>query len=157
MTRPSPMPPIETPPVPFGHSGDRVAFATDNLPAMTRSERFWLGAQLGLMAVILVGMGFFARESIADPVEKLPVWRVLTCGPLAPANRADLAELRRCTWATDIALLRSECQSVERAVRGKLKPPPFSIDCIVDQQVLVRMRGGQIDGPPLSGIAKVPR
>lgn len=132
---------------------DAVALAVDNLPAMTRSERFWLGVQLGAMATVFVGMAFFARDSIADPVEKLPVWRVLACGPVAPHDRPDLAAMRRCDWIGEVPLDRQACQSVERSARARLKATR-SVDCIVDQQVLVRMRGGQIDGPPLSGIPK---
>lgn len=134
---------------------DGVALANDNLPAMTRHERFWLGVQLGAMAVIFVAMAVCARDSVADPVEKLPVWRVLACGPVPPADRPDLAAMRRCEWIGETSLDRSSCQSVERSARARLKTMR-SVDCIVDQQVLVRMRGGQIDGPPLSGIPKVP-
>lgn len=135
---------------------DSVALATNTIPAMTRSERFWLGVQLGAMAVIFIGMGVFARESIADPIEKLPVWRVLACGPVAPHDKPDLAAMRRCDWIGEVPLERAACISVERSARARLKTMR-SVDCIVDQQVLVRMRGGQIDGPPLSGIPKAAR
>ena len=134
---------------------DGVALANDNLPAMTRSERFWLGVQLCAMAVIFVGMAAFARESVADPVDQLPVWRVLACGPVPPADRPDLAAMRRCDWIGEVPLDRPSCLSVERSARARLKAMR-SIDCIVDQQVLVRMRGGQIDGRPLSGTPKAP-